>query len=197
METETTAHYMTIAASLLTIVVMAGSAIRVVVTTGINASRWAADRWSAIGRASATIAALLVLATLLSVTSTVDQLQKKIERLTGEVRVQSGTVGIVASDTRSEDPDIYFVDDLLTPGNRESPPRGVVDGRVVFPQRFASTPAVTVGIRKLVIDHTRPIRVTVEVTSVDAEGFDYRLFTWHDTALYDVLVSWMAVAKQA
>ena len=78
METNTIALSLAITASVLTIIVMVSGAIRVVLTTGGYVSKWAADKWSAIGRVLVTLTALLVLSTMLSVTFTLNRLQQSI-----------------------------------------------------------------------------------------------------------------------
>lgn len=78
METNTIAQNLAIAASVLTIFVMAGGAVRVVLTTGIEISKWAADKWSTISRALVTLAVILILLTMLSVTTTLNELQQML-----------------------------------------------------------------------------------------------------------------------
>ena len=72
--------------------------------------------------------------------------------------------------------------------------RGLMEGRVDFPEPFASVPKVLIALSTLdthLDTHTR-IRVTVD--QVDTKGFNYRFHTWSDTKLYRAEASWIAVA---
>ena len=86
MEPETWAQYLAIAASVFTILVMIGGAVRVVRTAGATISQWAADKWSVIGRVFAIVAVLLVLGAVLGLTATNADLSARVNALENEPR---------------------------------------------------------------------------------------------------------------
>ena len=90
---EVVAHYLAIAASVLTMLVMVSGAVRVVRATGNKISTWAADRWSVIGRVFAAVAVLFVLAAILSLTATNAGLGARINALENELRFRTADFG--------------------------------------------------------------------------------------------------------
>ena len=73
--------------------------------------------------------------------------------------------------------------------------RGIVDGRVDFLEAFVSAPEVHMALSMLDMDGGRNTRISVVVTAVDEEGFDYQLWSWSDTHIYTADAVWIAVAK--
>ena len=67
----------------------------------------------------------------------------------------------------------------------------IFDGRISFGQRFTTTPHVIIGITHL-DGSGSAVRVDTQVINVDDDGFTVRFFTWLDSTLWGVAISWLA-----
>lgn len=84
--------------------------------------------------------------------------------------------------------------------------RGVVDGRVSFREAFVEVPEVHIGLSQLDVSTSSSrglalagvstsanTRITVYVTAVDEEGFDYEFYSWADTHVFFAAAEWIAL----
>ena len=113
----------------------------------------------------------------------VTALRARAEVLEGEVRVQSGVVGLPYSSEGRP----------LAERRGEARLRGIVGGRVDFPMAFAKIPVVHMALSGADIRRGANVRLQARVTSVDQEGFEYELFSWADTHAFTASASWVAV----
>ena len=81
----------------------------------------------------------------------------------------------------------------LTSGEKKN--RGVMRGRVDFPEPFASAPKVIIALSTIDTGMNTNTRIRTTVDQVDTEGFHYRFHVWHDSVLYRAEASWMAVGR--
>ena len=100
-----------------------------------------------------------------------------------EVQVQSGVE--ILPFTREERP--------LAAQRGDSRLRGIVGRRVDFPAAFAREPVVHMALAGADARDGANLRLRVRVTSVDPEGFEYELYSWADTHLFNASASWVAV----
>ena len=118
------------------------------------------------------------------------QLQDRVRSLEAGPRVQSGIVGM----TIYPDPDLVILPELT---NRSGSNRGIMGERVEFDEPFSSAPEVIIALRYLDAGGGQQnTRISVVVTAVDREGFNYNFFTWSDTDIYMTVASWIAVARE-
>ena len=104
------------------------------------------------------------------------------------VRVQSGV--ILVSDAQAQE------SGLAVPGNGEcSILRGLRGVRVDFREPFASKPKVLVSLTQIDQQPRGGAILKIEVTEVDAGGFNYDLLTWCNTIVARAVADWIAVAR--
>ena len=72
---------------------------------------------------------------------------------------------------------------------------GLLNHRVSFSTPFSSTPIVVMAISGFDIIKDTNSRLTVRVTSVDNEGFNFDFVTWAHTKIWSATAIWMAVAE--
>ena len=110
-------------------------------------------------------------------------LRAELERFQEEVRVQSGIVGLPYSSGQRP----------LAEQIGASRLRGIVGGRVDFPVAFARVPEVHIALASVDMSNEANVRLRVQVTSVDREGFEYDLYSWAGTHVFSATASWVAV----
>ena len=72
---------------------------------------------------------------------------------------------------------------------------GLINHRVTFSSPFSSTPIVVMAISSFDIIKDTNHRLTVRVTSVDNEGFNFDFVTWAHTKMWSANAIWIAVAE--
>ena len=72
---------------------------------------------------------------------------------------------------------------------------GLINDRVTFSTPFSSTPIVVMAISSFDIIKDTNHRLSVRVTSVDNDGFNYDFVTWAHTRIWSANAIWIAVAK--
>ena len=117
-------------------------------------------------------------------------LRAAVDELQSGPRVQSGIVGM----TIFPELDLVILPELT---NRSGSNRGVRGGRVEFDEPFSSAPEVIIALRQLDAGGGQQnTRISVVITAVDREGFNYNFYTWADTDIYTTMASWIAVARE-
>ena len=72
-------------------------------------------------------------------------------------------------------------------------PRPRTTARVKFKQRFDRTPTVLAALNRIDAAGNADLRVKVDISEVDREGFRWTLETWEDSTLYAAGASWIAL----
>ncbi len=73
--------------------------------------------------------------------------------------------------------------------------RGIRTGRINFDRPFAGQPNVVVGLARVDLSGGEPsdaVRLTVQVTRRDREGFDFKFVTWCTTKVNSAHAVWIA-----
>lgn len=140
--------------------------------------------------AAALVPAVLIAGVVAFVETRMDQVTAQIERLESDalVRVQSGV--IVVSDAQAEESGLARPDN----GSCEIR-RGLSGERVDFKEPFASTPEVLVSLTQIDQETGGNAILRIEVTAIDAGGFNYDLHTWCNTRVARVRAEWIAVGR--
>ena len=118
----------------------------------------------------------------------IEESKEEIEALkkeAGEVRVETGAVTI-----REDN-----IPELMQPNCNSRVNRGEKNGRVKFRKPFAAPPKVIMALSAIDVTYVANSRFHVVATLVDAEGFDYKFYTWCDTAIHWAEAHWIAVAQ--
>ena len=102
-------------------------------------------------------------------------LEEQLSLLADRIQVEQGTVGFSS--------------------RAGSGLRGLINDRVTFSTPFSSTPIVVIAISSFDIIKDTNHRLSVRVTSVDNEGFNYDFVTWAHTRIWSANAIWIAVAK--
>ncbi len=83
----------------------------------------------------------------------------------------------------------------------DPPAEGPTDGertfryRVAFNRSFAAPPVVQVGIVGLDASKDDNLRVRVRATDINETGFTLQAETWHNTRLWSIEASWLAIGS--
>nr|CAG26658.1 CHA-II protein [Cepaea hortensis] len=64
---------------------------------------------------------------------------------------------------------------------------------VTFPSPYCRPPKVILSVTTLDSDHTKNLRYQARLKSVSPSGFSASSYTWHDTTIYRMKLSWLAV----
>ena len=64
-----------------------------------------------------------------------------------------------------------------------------------FPFTFDEDPKVMVGFKCLDLDNLSNYRVNSSIVAITKEGFMLKCFTWHDSKMYKVKMSWVACSQ--
>ena len=99
---------------------------------------------------------------------------------------------------RDQIPNLESIPLSHCPKSPEKAYRGIVNGRVNFPQPFSSPPEVLMALTQIGIGDIaaeRGLRLTVEPAHIDEKGFNYSLYTWCNTQIAAAIASWIAVGK--
>ncbi|WP_420106562.1 H-type lectin domain-containing protein [Herbaspirillum huttiense] len=107
-----------------------------------------------------------------------DQKAKNLEQKVQSFRSATGTVSINENN-------------LQNAGGA----RGIFNERVNFETPFSTPPTVQIALSALDIGKQENVRVAVEVTKVDVNGFNYDLKVWSSTILHMAIAKWIAVSK--
>ncbi|NEP50549.1 MAG: hypothetical protein F6K65_17760 [Moorea sp. SIO3C2] len=70
-----------------------------------------------------------------------------------------------------------------------------ISGEKKFNTNFTSEPVVYIALNDIDSDNDENLRLKVDVTDVNREGFQYVLETWGDTRVYSANASWFAYGK--
>ncbi len=78
------------------------------------------------------------------------------------------------------------------PGDLLDQPR-TFTADVYFAAPFTAPPAVQIGLTGFDMDQRDSARLSVRVTDISAEGFKVQITTWHDSRVYSVEATWLAI----
>lgn len=99
----------------------------------------------------------------------------------------SGTIPMTAVNTRP------LLDGGQCPANSDAT-RGERGGRIIFPAPFEEPPHVGIALSSFDLTGSTN-RLTVTVTGVDTQGFNYQYVTWCDTKIWSSQATWIAIPK--
>lgn len=70
--------------------------------------------------------------------------------------------------------------------------RDFISPDIPFPRPFGAPPTVIVAVSGIDSEHSTNLRVFADVTDVENDEFNIHLFTWGDTLIYSVQLTWIA-----
>jgi hypothetical protein len=70
--------------------------------------------------------------------------------------------------------------------------RDFTSADIPFSRPFGSPPTVVVALSGIDSEHSTNLRVFADAADVESNEFNIHLFTWGDTLVYSVLLSWIA-----
>lgn len=125
----------------------------------------------------------------------VGRIERRLDEMASHPRLQSVQVqtGKVALPYSNPGPRRPVIPDGA--GFGEGLYRGVVDGRVNFPEPFVNAPVVHLALSGLDVYGVANTRIQTVVTDVDERGFGWEIWSWADTHVYRAEAVWIAVAK--
>ena len=179
-------------ASIIVAVTAIGGAVWILIQRGVTHMRETAE---AISRSpwaiaayrqavSALVPAVLIAGVVAFVEMRLDPVITRIE----QVQVQSGV--IVVKDEEARESGLARTDN----GSCDIQ-RGLSGARVNFEERFASTPEVLVSLTQIDQETRGAAILKIEVTAIDAGGFNYDLHTSCNTLVARARAEWIAVAR--
>ena len=91
-------------------------------------------------------------------------------------KIQSGEIdeGLNNTDLWTSNGDRYFI------------------RHVYFNERYENTPQVIVSLSGLDVCNEKNTRVKVYAENINNNGFDIKIFIWHDSKLWRIKVSWIS-----